>query len=1851
MNVTTQSFGHKVLSVLMALVLVIGLAPMVPAEKAWAAAMTDSTVSFSLDDGAHWDEAVSGGTTKTDVEYTYNGQQQIPELRAQYNDPASGLTELQVLYAGEDADATQVPDAWYYVADTSASDGTNAGTVTLHVDASDSIELNGKIFTTTVAHSAKQGVSYVINPAEIAPTFTIADQAFGANTQSAIDSIKYTAEGMFGDDQLAYGIDYEVEFYRGGVEYDDASFAAGDYTAVITAQAGSNYTFGEQRVDFTVDQPGTEKADISKAEVVLEADSTPSVQGDNAYVYDGAEVKPAVASIVDEQGQAIPESGYEVSYRVSGTAADRETGDLTNYSDGTADLEVVITGVGSYYGEQVIGYSIQQAELTLTANDVSKEYDGRDYEAPKASAETVAVSGLAEGDSIDWSTVSLTVTGNSKNVGDEGVLTPAENGDFKVNSDVVDEDATEAAPGGETVYVEATGNYKTPKFVAGSVERTPFTIEASDLANLNWTSKGGVQFGYGEEIVGSDIVGPAVGDETVVEWSGSLIADVRANNLYEVVEVVEDELPNEVGLHTFTLQVKAGVKNFVMEEPVQGTYSVAAKQVTVSFVTSGENAYKTSMVYGDADWKAGKWDPTTYKVSDILTVEGERGVTVSSATFTNYGEGDATTGREVRVSDVKLVDAEGHDVTADYEIVTEAATLKIDQIANESMPKPVFKNEDFHVGDTVADALTEESLKDFTDLGIDPEDLLWYSTDRTLVNGSHWSADAVLEQAGEFNDVYVGVKSGGNFAGTDVTRSNEYAEKLTVKGVELELDLPNTATKEYDQNGVFDVTDQVRYDSSLLKEGDQLKVIVVADDGADVMPATFGVKYDAFITDDASVEAATAEGVHVLVLRPVEDDPETMEAVTDEYSFEYVRGEATEGRYTIAKGDFSAHAEITGIPENIAVAANGSKLWSEIDASVSYQPDTVKEPIVWTDDQLESAGFDLVLEQRTQEGAWREVSVDANTALEIGEYRYTIKATTSQSITGSVQFEFSVRSDEYDLSADASGIEFSVRGGETAVTAIYDGKAHNLGTVTATDAEDRTFTDFELVYKNDEGDEVSASDVVDVDTYTVVARGTGLYFGEKTVGTVTISKAPFNADNFDVSIANVVYKNDLYDKDNPADVEALAPKATSKIDGTSVDVTIASLTGLNNSARTNVVYEDGEILDAYQAQIYFAGNDNYESGTVEGVKGKILPFDLSTAVVELDDSSWSFTGVAAEPALASVKSSAEDDAAAFNTTDFTPVTVKNDQGADVSANLKVYAGDYTAQWKVLNENNHNYTGTLSAGFSIDPISLVASAVNDAWIFKALSGFAYSPTGTPVCYQVKGDDGAVVINGTDVTKFLMATATDFGTGEVGQSVTGTLKAQPEYAGSILGEIAGVEMGEVAKRVFNDHGSDEGVKVTVARQAQGTGASMVPAEDVTVIIDGMTIAADQYKIVPTITNDKLTVTMLDEERYDNECPDGDGHVGYTVDVPFVDPSRDLSRATVTAAPESAVYDGRAQDFQVTVVNSLGQTVPADEYDVWFEDAEGRQFDQPVDAGVYTVVVSAKADSDLHYVGTNAEETVEVAKAQAHVDADDASKAYGEADPAFTASVSGVAEGDALSYALEREPGESVGEYAIRVVLGENPNYDVETAEGTLTIGPAASAGFEDVPAGSWYEQWVDMAYAAGLMGAGTGSLFDPEGELTRAQVATILYRATVDDSSDTTDPAKYADNETGLAGNPDGMWYTAAVNWAYEAGVMTGNEGDLFAEDAVTRAQLGTMVERWAASQGVDTASADQSALRACSDVETVPEWAFASLAWTADAGVLGGYANADGTFTMAPEDGATRAQMAKVIVTALAAVRG
>src|SRR5262249_36844002 len=75
---------------------------------------------------------------------------------------------------------------------------------------------------------------------------------------------------------------------------------------------------------------------------------------------------------------------------------------------------------------------------------------------------------------------------------------------------------------------------------------------------------------------------------------------------------------------------------------------------------------------------------------------------------------------------------------------------------------------------------------------------------------------------------------------------------------------------------------------------------------------------------------------------------------------------------------------------------------------------------------------------------------------------------------------------------------------------------------------------------------------------------------------------------------------------------------------------------------------------------------------------------------------------------------------------------------------------------------------------------------------------------------------------------------------------------------------------------------------------------------------------------------------------------------------------------------------------------------------------------------------------------------------VTADDLSKIYGNADPAFTARVTGgsLVGGDALSGALARAAGENVGAYAIgQGPLSAGSNYPLTFVDGHLTITPRA------------------------------------------------------------------------------------------------------------------------------------------------------------------------------------------------------
>ena len=194
----------------------------------------------------------------------------------------------------------------------------------------------------------------------------------------------------------------------------------------------------------------------------------------------------------------------------------------------------------------------------------------------------------------------------------------------------------------------------------------------------------------------------------------------------------------------------------------------------------------------------------------------------------------------------------------------------------------------------------------------------------------------------------------------------------------------------------------------------------------------------------------------------------------------------------------------------------------------------------------------------------------------------------------------------------------------------------------------------------------------------------------------------------------------------------------------------------------------------------------------------------------------------------------------------------------------------------------------------------------------------------------------------------------------------------------------------------------------------------------------------------------------------------------------------------------------------------------------------------------------------------------------------------------------------------------------------------------VPASAPASFKDVPAGTWYQPWVRYASSNGLMTGlkddlgGYSGYFDPDAQLTRAQVATVLWRAA---GSPSQGSSKFPDTVKG-------SWYDEAVAWCVSAGVVTGytsgpDKGCFRPDRAVTREELATMVWRFAKTQGIDVSNPDPTKFNATVDHASVSSFAVEPLKWTAAAGIMGGVDYGNGQFGLEPQGTATRAQAAKV----------
>ena len=205
----------------------------------------------------------------------------------------------------------------------------------------------------------------------------------------------------------------------------------------------------------------------------------------------------------------------------------------------------------------------------------------------------------------------------------------------------------------------------------------------------------------------------------------------------------------------------------------------------------------------------------------------------------------------------------------------------------------------------------------------------------------------------------------------------------------------------------------------------------------------------------------------------------------------------------------------------------------------------------------------------------------------------------------------------------------------------------------------------------------------------------------------------------------------------------------------------------------------------------------------------------------------------------------------------------------------------------------------------------------------------------------------------------------------------------------------------------------------------------------------------------------------------------------------------------------------------------------------------------------------------------------------------------------------------------------------------------AEGALEVFYPPAPHFADVDYNSWYAPGVDFVAGRGLMKGYEGTtIFGVGNALTRGELATILWRNACPDEAASYDPAAAKDT-TGIAGSADGMFYTAAANWAVGKGVIKGIERpggapDFAADEPVTFEQLATILGRLGAAPGeVAAAGADLSAFVDGADAS---EWSAPYLKWAADKGLVEGYDEPAGK-RLAPGENASRERAATVLMRA------
>ena len=180
-------------------------------------------------------------------------------------------------------------------------------------------------------------------------------------------------------------------------------------------------------------------------------------------------------------------------------------------------------------------------------------------------------------------------------------------------------------------------------------------------------------------------------------------------------------------------------------------------------------------------------------------------------------------------------------------------------------------------------------------------------------------------------------------------------------------------------------------------------------------------------------------------------------------------------------------------------------------------------------------------------------------------------------------------------------------------------------------------------------------------------------------------------------------------------------------------------------------------------------------------------------------------------------------------------------------------------------------------------------------------------------------------------------------------------------------------------------------------------------------------------------------------------------------------------------------------------------------------------------------------------------------------------------------------------------------------------------------AAMRRFVDLPSDQWYYDGVNAMVLRGLFNGVSTEYFRPDHLMTRAMLVTVLWRYAGAPEA----------GKSPFTDVPDGLWYSEAVSWAAEQGVVSGiGQGKFDPNGNITREQMATILYRYAKLCGFDTAF-DADVLSNFPDKDQVSGYALEPLQWAVSNSIITGTKTGSKTL-LDPRGFATRAQLAVIL---------